>query len=658
MDKLKMHSPDLSQANIEKIQTLFPNCVTEVKGENSEIKLAVDFDMLKQELSGSIVEGPKERYHLNWPGKREAVLHAHSPIKKTLRPEREKSVNFDTTGNLFIEGDNLQALKLLQESYLGKVKLIYIDPPYNTGRDFIYKDDFREETRDYLERSNQLDEVGNYLTSNPRTNGRFHSDWTSMMFPRLKLARNLLADNGAIFVSIGQEELASSCNMLNEIFGESNFVTIISRVMKKGGQKGVHFSPCVDYVLVYARNIFGLEQFREEISQNVIDKVYTRVMQSGARKGEKYRAMGLYQAMLDKRPNQRYFIECPDGSLVIPPGETMPQDKIGGAKVLPNDGDGVWRWTYERFEKEKALGNVEFIQSDRTTLVNSDGSRASWNVYYRIWLKDRLNDGQLPGNILEKFESRHSSSELKELGIPFDFPKPVNLIKYFMGLMNISDDEIVLDFFAGSGTTGHAVMEYSVETKQNCHFICVQLDEPLDQKSTEYKQGFRNIADISAQRLRKAGEAILRSYKGAEGHVGFRKLVIDSTNMKEVFYDPTQINQSDLFSKVDNIKDDRSNEDLLFQVLLDLGVGLTSPIFKQDIASREVFFVNADETLQGADLIACFATDVSNELIKTIAEKQPLRVIFRDDGYATDAVKINVEQIFKQISPITDVKSI
>ncbi|MEZ9198947.1 site-specific DNA-methyltransferase [Shewanella sp. 10N.286.54.B9] len=658
MDQLKMHSPNLVDQNIDKLAQLFPSCVTESRGEDGKLKKAIDFDLLKQELSRNIVEGPQERYQLNWPGKREALLTANAPIAKTLRPCREESVDFDTTENLFLEGDNLDALKLLQETYLGKVKMIYIDPPYNTGNDFIYKDDFAENIDSYAERSNQKDEEGNRLIANTESNGRFHSDWTSMIFSRLKLAHNLLSEDGVLFMSIGQEEVSTSCQLLNEIFGENNFITIISRVMKTGGQKGVHFSPCVDYILVYAKEIEKLNQFREEISQNVIDKVYTKECTDGPRKGEKYRSMGLYQAMLDKRANQRYFIECPDGTFVIPPGDSMPTSSIDGAKITPLDGDGVWRWTHERFAKERAAGNVEFIKSDRTSLMTSEGTKANWNVYYRIWLKDRMRDGQLPGNITEKFQSRHSSAELKDLGIPFDFPKPTSLIKYLMTLVSIDNDDIVLDFFAGSGTTAHASIEYAIDNSCSNRFICVQLREETDKKSSEFKEGYFAISDISKERIRRAGQKILTDNADKDGieqlDVGFRVLKVDSSNMAEVYYKPDAISQTDLFSQVDNVKEDRTEEDLLFQVMLDWGVDLSLPIKRETIDGKAVFYV-ADNAL-----VACFDKNagITEAFVKTLAKNAPMRLVFRDAGFASDSAKINVEQVLKQLSPHTDVKSI
>ncbi|WP_191833716.1 site-specific DNA-methyltransferase [Pseudomonas fluorescens] len=654
MDKLKMHSPNFAQVNIEKLARLFPGCVTEATDGKGGLKAAIDFDLLRQELSEYIVEGPQERYQLSWPGKRESLLAANSPITNALRPCLGESVNFDSTSNLFIEGDNLEALKLLQNSYLGRVKMIYIDPPYNTGSDFIYKDNFSEGSEEYLKSSNQKDDLGNRLVVNTESNGRFHSDWLSMMYPRLKLARNLLKDSGVIFLSIGQDEISSVYHVMKEIFGEENFITVCSRVMKKGGQKGVHFSPCIDYVLVFAKNIEELGPFREEISQNVIDNVYTKVEGDGPRKGARYRAMGLYQAMLDKRANQRFYIECPDGSLVIPPGESFPSVRGEGEQVSPLDGDGVWRWTYKRYEEEKRLGNIEFVQSDKTSLVNDDGSPARWNIYYKIWLSDRLEDGQLPGNILEKFESRHASAELKVLDIPFDFPKPTSLVKFFMSLCGVKEGEVVLDFFAGSGTTAHAAMEYSKDNKGNRRFICVQLPERTPGNSDEFKKGYRTIAEISKERIRRAGQLVLKSNASEQGDldIGFRVFKIDSSNMKEVYYTPDAVSQDLLSGQIDNIREDRTPEDLLFQVLLDWGVDLALPISQETISGKQVFFVDENA------LVACFDKGIDEAFVKQIAEHKPLRVVFRDNGFASDSVKINVEQLFKLLSPMTEIKTL
>jgi adenine-specific DNA-methyltransferase len=382
-DEALSRSADMIADNITQLKALLPEAFTEGK---------IDFDVLKQHLGGAVDER-EEKYVLNWHGKRKARQLALTPSNGTLRPCPEESVDWDATQNLFIEGDNLEVLKLLQKSYAGKVKLIYIDPPYNTGKDFVYPDDFRDNIKNYLELTGQA-EGSRTISSNTEASGRFHTNWLNMMYPRLYLARSLLKANGVIAISIGEAELANLALSCNEIFGEENLITICSRVMKTGGQKGVHFSPCVDYVLIYAKDIASLEPFREEISQNVIDKVYTKVEVEGPRKGEKYRAMGLYQAMLDIRANQRFYIRCPDGELVIPPGGSFPNEQSEGQQVTPIDGDGVWRWTYARYQAEKEQGNIEFIKSDRTSLVKPDGSPATWNVYYKIWLNDRLQDGQ------------------------------------------------------------------------------------------------------------------------------------------------------------------------------------------------------------------------------------------------------------------------
>lgn len=654
MDKLKLHTPNLTAANIEKIAALFPNCVTEAKDEKGQLKRAIDFDLLRQELSDHIVEGPRERYHLEWPGKRAALLAANAPIAKSLRPVYDESVDFEKTKNLFIEGDNLDALKLLQETYLGKVKMIYIDPPYNTGGDFIYRDTFEVSTSDYFLKSLQRDDSGSKLVLNSESNGRYHSEWASMLFPRLRLARNLLADHGVIFVSIGQEEVASVVSLCEELFGRRNFVTICSRVMKRGGQKGTHFSPCVDYIVVFAKNIDELSPFREELSQNVITEVYTKVETTGSRKGEKYRSMGLYQAGLEQRANQRYYIECPDGALVIPPGVTFPSDRSEGSQCEPNDGDGVWRWTYARFVEEKNAGNIEFLESDRSSLVQSDGTAAKWNIYYKIWLNDRLEDGQLPGNIIEKFENRHSSAELKELDIPFDFAKPSALIKFLMAISCVKPGEIVLDFFAGSGSTAQAALELGAETGACYPFICVQLPEQTKADSDEARKGFKTIADVCKERIRRVAKRLKDEHATSVDNLdlGFRVLKTDTSNMKDVYYATDTANQANLSLQTDNIKEDRSPEDLLFQVLVDWGVDLTLPIEKQTVVGHTVFFVD------GNALAACFDAGVSESLVKELAKRRPLRAVFRDASFASDSVKINVEQIFKLLSPDTEVKSL
>lgn len=478
MDKLKMRSKDMNQENIEKIAKLFPNVITEIKDEKGNITKAIDFELLQQELSDVIVEGSKERYQLTWPGKKEAIVTANTPINKTLRPVKEDSLDWETTENLYIEGDNLEVLKLLQESYLNKIKCIYIDPPYNTGKDFIYKDNFTQDKEEYLEESGQVDEYGNRLFQNTEYNGRYHSDWLSMMYPRLKLARNLLSDDGVIFISIDDNEVHNLRKICDEIFGESNCIGIVTRLMKTGGNKGRFFSPNIDYVLVYAKNISVAGDFKGELDQGLIDKLYNKIETEGDRKGERYRPFGLYQSSLDARPNQRYYIECPDGTFAIPPGTAMPEKVSDGYKVLPNQTDGCWRWSSDRYLEEKAKGNILFVETKNGVLITPDGTPSKWNVYTKIWLKDRQDKGQTPTNFIAKFENRHSAKELKELNITFDFAKPSDLIKYLISLIDDTKNAIICDFFSGSATTAHAVMKLNAEDGGNRKFIMVQLPEP------------------------------------------------------------------------------------------------------------------------------------------------------------------------------------
>jgi adenine-specific DNA-methyltransferase len=603
----------------------------------------IDFDQLKRAL-GEWVDPGKERFGLNWPGKAECMKIIQQPSVATLKPVRKESVDFDATENLFIEGDNLEVLKLLQKAYFGKIKMIYIDPPYNTGNEFIYPDKYEETLETYLAYTNQTDEEGKKFSTNSDTAGRFHSRWLNMMFPRLYLSRNLLSDNGVIFISIGQDELANLLHLCFDVFGEENFITICSRVMKTGGQKGVHFSPSVDYIIVFAKNIAELSQFREQISQNVIDKVYTKVESDGPKKGERYRAMGLYQAMLDKRANQRFYIQCPDGSLVIPPGDSFPQDAKEGAQVAPSDGDGVWRWTFKRYSEEKAANNVEFVQSDRSSLVHPDGSPAKWNVYYKIWLSDRMEDGQLPGNILEKFESRHSSAELKTLEIPFDFAKPSGLIKFLMSVSGVGSGDIVLDFFAGSGSTGHAAIEFAAETGEKRPFICVQLPEKTKEESEEFRQGYRTISAIGLERIRRVLKRVEGQNQTVPLDCGLKVYRLDQSNFK-VWHgkeiDAEALNQQiDMY--VDHLSESSSAEDVLYELLLKAGFPLTTKVQSTKLASKEVF------SIEDGSLLICLEKEITPELIDALAEANPLQVICLDEGFkGNDQLKANAVQTFR-----------
>lgn len=657
MDKLKMHSPDLTEANIARLRDMFPGCVTEARDEQGNVRLAVDFDELRQELSDYVVEGPQERYHLDWPGKREALLAASAPIAKTLRPSREESVAFDATNNLFIEGDNLDALKLLQETYLGRVKLIYIDPPYNTGNDFLYDDDFEQDAESYLLRSEQVDDEQQRLVANPESNGRFHSDWMSMMLPRIKIARNLLSHDGVIFISIGEQEIAGLKLICDVALGASNFIGCISRLMKSGGAKGTFFTPNIDYVLVYAKEKTATAPFRMAIAQEQIDSYYNKIERDGARAGERYGEERLYLPNLDVRPNQRYWIQCPDGTWAIPPGKNFPKELIEGAKVRPTAEDKVWRWTYETYSEAKDEGRIIFKETDTSGLVDEHGKQCRYNIYFKLWLKDQQEKGKVPPNFLGKFENRQSSAELKALNIPFDYAKPTGLLGHFVEIVRPKDGDIMLDFFAGSATLAHSCMLFSARTGINLRFIMGQLPEAVPEDSEAFHAGFADVAAIGKERIRRAGKAILdgECHPDWNRDVGFRVLKIDTSNMADVHYTPAAVRQADLLGSVDNIKPGRDHpEDLLFQVLVDWGVDLTLPIRKETVKGKTVFFVNEAPY----DLIACFDKGVTEELVKELAKHEPMRVVFRDNGFASDAVKINVDQIFRQLSPSTDVKSI
>jgi adenine-specific DNA-methyltransferase len=635
-EKLDLRSYDIAEDRRQELFRLFP----EVRTEGGKL----DLERLKLDLC-EVVDVGKERYGMNWPGKAECFRTIQTPSVATLRPSPDESVSFDATENVIVEGDNLQVLKLFQKPYLGKIKMIYIDPPYNTGNDFIYPDNYTESLQTYLEYTGQVDAEGRKFGTNTEADGRFHSKWLNMMYPRLYLARNLLRDDGTIAISIGQAELGNLLHLCNEIFGEENLLTICSRVMKTGGQKGVHFSPCVDYILVIAKNINALDSFREEISQNVINKVYTKTAEDGPRRGEKYRLMGLYQAMLEKRANQRFYIECPDGELVIPPGNTFPDERTEGAQVTPEDGDGVWRWTYARYAKEKSQQNVDFVRSDRTSLVRPDGSKASWNVYYKIWLKDRMEQGQLPGNILEKFESRHSSAELKALGIPFEFAKPSSLIKFLMSVCGVKDGHVTLDFFAGSGSTGHAAMELALETGQKLPFICVQLPEHTGVGSEEHKSGFTTISSITMERIRRAGKKLQELVLGQDVDVGFRVFKLAESNFApwnaEVAHDALALDRQ-LELHVNHIREGRTDQDILYEILLKSGYPLTTPVEIVVIAGKTV------HSVAGGQLLICLERQLNLELIRALADRNPERVVCLDEGFAgNDQLKTNAAHIFE-----------
>lgn len=623
MDKLKMHSPNLTEANIAKLAELFPNCITEARDAKGELKKAVDFDLLRQELSSSIVEGPQERYQLNWPGKREALLAANAPIAKTLRPFRDESVDFDSTQNLFIEGDNLDVIKLLQESYLGKVKVIYIDPPYNTGRDFIYDDDFKDDTESYLLRSNQTDESGLRIVANTEANGRFHSDWLTMIYSRIRLARNLLRDDGVVFISIDDNEVDNLRKLCSEVFGEENFVAqIIWQKVFSPKNSARWFSEDHDYVLVYAKS---KDQWTPNLLPQTDEMIARYKNPDGDSRGpwtsSDLAARNRYDAGL-------YPVQCPSGRIIDGP----PKGRYWGVseanfKKLDQD-NRIW-WGGDGSNMPRLKRFLSEVQQGRTPQT--------------LWSYKEVGHTQDAKKTLLKYvQFEHTENVLNSV-------KPVELLQRILQLASKPDDNsIVLDFFSGSATTAHAVLKQNIEDGGNRRFIGVQIPEPLPKP----EPGLASIFEMGLNRVRNFS-AEVRKQDGVEKcDLGFRVLKTDTSNMKEVYYTPDAVSQDLLSDQVDNIREDRTAEDLLFQVLLDWGVDLALPISQQSIAGKTVFFVDRNA------LAACFDTGIDEDFVKQLAGHKPLRVLFRDAGFASDSVKINVEQVFKLLSPATEIKTL
>lgn len=647
-----MHSPNLTEINIARIRELFPGCVTESTDDGGNVRLAVDFDQLKQELSDSLVEGPQERYHLNWPGKRESLLTANAPIAKTLRPVRGESVGFDTTKNLIIEGDNLDALKLLQETYLGKVKLIYIDPPYNTGNDFIYEDDHSSDSKSYLVRSNQVDEKGEKLVANTEANGRFHSDWLSMIYARLRLARSLLSEDGAVFVSIDDNEVDNLRKVCAEVFGENNFVgQVVWQRSKKGDAKLI--AKVHEYILCFVRNkdaVLANGPWRrpKEGAEQVLAK-YAEIRASLGSNHEAIRAemLAWYKTLANDDPRKAhkhynwsderglYFsadFAGPDDGRESRPRHDIFHPVTQKPCKKPSTG---WRWdeTKTKWALDQDPPRIHFgpdettIPTRKSYLFEIDSEPYS-SVFYR--------------------DGRSATLEVEALvgkGV-FPFPKNTDVLVELIELVTKSED-IVLDFFAGSGSTGHAVLKVNATHKSSRRYILVQLPEAIEDGK------YKTIADVTKQRLRRAGQD-LQAEAGAKQDNGFRVLKIDTSNVADVYYAPDELEKENLGLFVDNIKPDRTAEDLLFQVMLDWGVDLALPIEKRAIQGKDVFFVD------GNALAACFDahSGVDEAFVKELATYRPLRVVFRDGGFKDSAAKINVEQIFKLLSPATEVKSI
>lgn len=623
MEKRALHSPDIAARNVQKIAEMFPHVLTESLDADGEVIQAIDFDALRQELSDSVVEGSQERYRLDWPGKRAAAFAANAPIAKTLRPVREESVDFDTTTNLFIEGDNLDALKLLQESYLGKVKLIYIDPPYNTGADFIYDDDFAETTANYLTKSGQVDETGKHLVANTEANGRFHSDWLSMMFPRLKLARTLLRDDGVIFISIDDNEAANLHRVASEVFGAENFVAqIIWQKVYAPKNSAQWFSVDHDYLLVFARDKDGWRP-NPLPRTDEMDARYRNPDSDprGPWKSSDLSARNRYNAGV-------YPITTPSGRQIAgPPTGTY------------------WRVSRERFHELDADGRIWWGgNGDNTPAIKRFLSEvAGGRTPQTLWFYEDVGHTQDAKKTLLKYVPFERTENV------LNSVKPVELVQRILQLSTSSDGgDIVLDFFSGSATTAHAVLEQNAVDFGNRRFVCVTIEEPLRQPEPV----FNSIFGMGLTRIRSVA-AEMASREDTSGlDVGFRVLKVDSTNMADVLRAPDEGEQTQLDLSVESVKPHRSGEDLLFQMLLDWGLGLTLPISVEQIEGHEVFVVD-----DGA-LIACFDKRVDLDVVRAIAKREPLRAVFLDAGFVTDDARINAEQIFREVSPATDVKTI
>ena len=575
-----------------------------------------------------------ESYNFTWVGKRKCIIEAGAPINKTLRPDIEASKNFDDTKNILITGDNLDALKLLQESYLGKIKMIYIDPPYNTGHDFVYHDNFAIKKEDYADSSAKGDGIKTIaedpLRENSRSNGRFHSDWLSMMYPRLKLARNLLSDDGVIFISIDDNEQSTLKIVCDEIFGEDNFIGNITRLTKKSSNNGTQFSPCTDYILCYARALEFVPQYSVPLTDEQI-ATYNKEDEKG-----KYKEIGLYMAAL-KHGGSRYPIEAPDGTKLITPGEAP------------------WRWNQQTFNDGLKNGLITFKQTNSSPLINFEtGERSNWNIYTKLYLSSREDAGLHPRTLLDDFQNTSASGELRKLGIPFDFAKPSELIAYLAKLQTKNDD-IILDFFAGSGSTGHGIMQLNANDGGNRSYILVQLDEKTGEKSDAKKAGFNTIDQITAERLRRAGDKISGEADATKLDVGFRVFHIDDSNERNDIRKPLgEAHQSNIFDMVNNIKEDRSPLDLLFGIIYASALPFDLNLEKRTINNNTVYLYGYLDA--GTGLSACFDDDIPEETIKEIANLKALTAAFKDSSFADSAAKINLSEHFRIISPDTKVK--
>ncbi len=675
-DRLDMKSIDFVSKNIESIAELFPNCIT----ETSEGK-RIDFTLLQQELSGDIVDGAKERYRLEWAGKREAIVNANLRTTNTLRPIREDSVDFDKTENIYIEGDNLEVLKILQESYLNKIKMIYIDPPYNTGNDFIYKDDFKKSVDELNLEEGNIDEQRNRLVANSNSSGRYHSDWLSMMYPRLKLARNLLTEDGVIFISIDDNEVHNLRKICDEIFGEMNFVSQIVWRKKTGSSDAKGFSIISEFILVYIkRNQYVSSSFNKDKEAHDV-KRYNLSDEYVDRRGKHY-IDNLDRGGIHYSDSMNYPITCPDGSITYP----------NGRKKMTREG-WTWTWGKDKFEWGLKNGFIEFKKTN--------SKESGWGVYYKNYLyvnnKDEKTERSSPyKNMIMDILNTEATSEIDSLfnSKIFQYPKPSLLIKKLISFVNLQND-IILDFFSGSSSTAHAVMQLNAEDNLNRKFIMVQIPELCSEDTKAYEAGYKNICEIGKERIRRAGKKIIEEQRlvleskkaelnkkmngqmslgnekeleieelrqeiiGIEKKIkrldcGFRVFRLDSSNMKDVYYMPKDYKQEKLELFATNIKEDRETEDLIAQVMLDWGLELSKRIEKVEVAGKEVY------KIENNALYCCFDEEIDEKFIRELAKQEthPLRIVFKDSSFKDDTAKENVAQLIKQLCPETEIKVI
>ena len=642
MEKLTMMTENSANENFRKLAELFPNAVTERMNENGIVERAIDKDILMQEISCHVVEGREQRYEFTWPDKRKAILRANSPTTNTLRPCIEESVDFDTTGNLYIEGENLEVLKVLKETYHKKVKMIYIDPPYNTGKDFVYKDNFAMDNGEFKRVDSQVDEEGNRLVQNMESNGRYHTDWLNMMYSRLKVARELLSDDGVIFISIDDNEQANLKKICDEVFGESNFVANLIWRKKTGASDSLGFSNITEYIMVYVKNYFNISKIFTR-DKNAHDVNRYKLSDEYEKERGKYYIDNLDRGGIHYSDSLNYPIVCPDGTITYP----------NGRKKFVQEG---WTWTWGREKVEWGIRNgfIEF----RKSATKESGWAVCYKNYLKVNNKNEIVERSAPHkNLILDILNTNATKDIQGIfsNKVFQYTKPIDLIKMFLNYVSTDKNSIILDFFSGSATTAHAVMQLNAEDNGNRKFIMVQMPEKCDEKSEAYKAGYANICEIGKERIRRAGKKIKEENPllANDLDTGFRVLKLDSSNMKEVYYGVDDIKQDLIDRLEDNIKEDRNNLDLLFQVMLNLGITLDSKINVRNSGTYSYYIVG--DIVEGVqpDLIACFDKNLNDSIITELAKQKPLYAVFRDNSFAQDDTLTNMDEIFKYYSPDT-----